>query len=75
MNIPSCTKFGFRIRTRGGATVDNLSIIGNDQSEAERKLRQIYPGCEILETRQQVAGGSRNGAVTYEEVVDLLSAG
>lgn len=75
MNILPVKKFGFRIRTRGGAEVDNLSILGNDQAEAERKLRQIYPGCEVLEIRQQIPGGARNGTATFEEVVDLISAG
>ena len=45
----SIVKYDFRIRTRNGAVVDNLSIFGRDELEAERKLRQIYQGCEILE--------------------------
>ncbi len=55
--------------------VDNLLIVGKDQSDAERKLRQVYQGCEILEARQQVVPVLRNGLLTYEEVVDLISAG
>lgn len=52
----SPAKYGFRIRTRSGAVVDNLSIYGRDELDAERKLRQIYLGCEILfESRRQVA--------------------
>lgn len=67
-------KYCFRIRTRNGAIVDNLSIFGNDEVEAERKLRQIYQGCEILESHQQAAS-LRGGALTYEDVVDLISSG
>lgn len=46
---PVMTKFGFKIRTRGGMVVDNLTIPGRTQQEAERKLLQIYRHCEILE--------------------------
>jgi len=45
-------KFGFRIRTRGGSVVDNLAIQGRDLAEAERKLRQVYHHCVVLETRE-----------------------
>jgi hypothetical protein len=75
MQILKSRKFGFRIRTRGGVTVDNLLILGEDQNEAERKMRQVYPGCEIIETRVQVDFGGRSGPMTYEDVVDLISAG
>lgn len=42
-------KFGFRIRTRSGLPVDNLVIQGRDQADAERKLKQVYHHCEILD--------------------------
>jgi hypothetical protein len=50
---PSSTtqKYGFRIRTRQGFTVEHLTIHGRDEADAERKLRQIYQHCEILERR------------------------
>jgi hypothetical protein len=66
-------KYGFRIRTRSGAVVDNLAIFGKDEPDAERKLRQIYLGCEILEAKRLVFNAHRNGPMTYEEVVDLIS--
>ena len=44
-------KFGFRIQTRGGSVVDNLVIQGRDRDDAERKLRQVYHHCTILEER------------------------
>lgn len=66
-------KYGFRIRTRNGAVVDNLLIFGKDEPDAERKLRQIYLGCEILEAKRLVIQAPRCGPVTYEEVVDLIS--
>ena len=74
MQISPSAKFGFRIRTRSGAVVDNLLIFGRDEPDAERKLRQIYLGCEILEAKRLVIQAPRMGPVTYEEVVDLISA-
>ena len=70
---PSATKYGFRIRTRNGAVVDKLSICGRDEKDAERKPRQIYLGCEILERRRLGALLPRTGPVSYEDVVDLIS--
>lgn len=73
MHAPLSMKYGFRIRTRSGAIVDNLMIFGRDEPEAERKLRQMYMGCEILETRNVASGGARSVPVSYEDVVDLIS--
>ena len=44
-------KFGFRIQTSAGMTVENLLIHGVDQEQAEAKLRQMYHRCTILECR------------------------
>jgi hypothetical protein len=44
-------KYGFRISTRSGLIVDNLLIHGKDEVDAERKLRQMYQHCKILECR------------------------
>jgi len=44
-------KFGFRIQTSAGMTVDNLVIHGVDQEQAELKLRKMYHRCTILECR------------------------
>ncbi len=75
MQSLSITKYGFRIRTRNGAIVENLSIFGQDESEAQRKLRQIYNDCEILESHsiQKTSVTGRNGHVCYEDVMDLLT--
>jgi hypothetical protein len=67
------TKYGFRIRTRNGSVVENLLIFGKDEPDAERKLRQIYMGCEILEAKRLVIQAPRSGPVTYEDIVDLIS--
>jgi hypothetical protein len=41
-------RFVFRIRTKSDGIVGNIVIEARDQYEAELKLRQRYPGCEIL---------------------------
>lgn len=76
------TKFGFRIRTRQGLIVEHLMIHGRDEADAERKLRQMYLHCEILErsvmqpatmqpslpSTSETADGS-----SFEEIVSLIS--
>lgn len=73
MFLSPTEKYGFRIRTRSGAVVDNLLIFGKSESDAERKLRQIYLGCEILEAKRLLIQAPRSGPVTFEDVVDLIS--
>jgi len=78
----STTKFGFRIRTRQGLVVEHLMIRGRDEADAERKLRQMYPHCEILERSVMQpavmqpayapAAGTPDGT-SFEEIVSLIS--
>ncbi|MBU1236099.1 MAG: hypothetical protein KJ634_06405 [Gammaproteobacteria bacterium] len=49
MLAPVLTKYGFRIKTRVGLVIGNLMIHGRDSEEAQRKLRQMYRDCEIIE--------------------------
>jgi len=46
-------RFGFHIRTRTGQKVENISIMAATQSDAERRLRQMYHHCEIVECNTQ----------------------
>ena len=64
-------KFGFKIKTRGGMTVDNLMVAARDRAEAERKLTQIYQRCEILDCQelQQVV---REDSLSLENVISLI---
>ena len=47
------TSYVFRIKTASGSVIGNVLIEARDQYEAESKLMQRYPDCEILgcETR------------------------
>lgn len=55
MRTIGTNKFGFRIRTRNGLTLNHLRIHAADAGEARRKLEQMYPYCEVLECRPPVA--------------------
>lgn len=73
MQPPVMTKFGFRIRTRQGLAVDNLVIQGRDEVDAERKLRQMYHGCEVVEC-MPMSGSARSVPPSFEDVVRLITA-
>ena len=70
----STTKFAFRIRTRTGMVVDHLAIHGRDEADAQRKLRQMYLYCEVLECRpvHPPARADREPA-SFEDVIRLVS--
>jgi hypothetical protein len=46
-------RYGFNIRTKTGQRVDNILILAASLPDAERRLRQMYIQCEILERREQ----------------------
>jgi hypothetical protein len=46
-------RFGFSIRTRTGQRVENISIMAGSLVDAERRLRQMYLQCEIVDYREQ----------------------
>jgi hypothetical protein len=66
------TKFGFRIRTRGGSVVENLQVQARDRAEAEEKIRQIYHQCEILEC-QEVTPTLRKEGLDLDDVLALIN--
>ena len=70
--LQAMKKFGFRIRTRGGSVVDNLTIQGRDLEEAERKLRQVYHHCVVLEARE-MQEASPGDAADFEGVITLIA--
>jgi hypothetical protein len=74
------TKYGFRIRTRDGMVVEHLMIHGRDEADAERKLRQMYLHCEILECNvmqpammQPTKRSPGPAAASFEDVISLIS--
>jgi hypothetical protein len=65
-------KYGFRIRTRSGGTVDNLQVQANDRAEAEAKIGQIYRNCEILECHEVTPTLKKEG-LDLEDVIALIN--
>lgn len=70
--MTAMSKFGFRIKTRGGMVVENLVVQARDQAEAEQRIRQIYHHCEILECNALIPG-TRGEGVDLEGVISLIS--
>ena len=66
-------RFGFTIRTRLGQRVDNIQIMAATLDDAERRLRQMYVSCEIIERREQRVP-RRNDTLDVEHVIGLISA-
>jgi hypothetical protein len=65
-------KYGFRIRTRGGMLVENLQVQAPDREEAERKIRQIYHQCEIIECQELTPTLKKEG-LDLEDVIELIN--
>ena len=65
------TKFGFKIKTRGGMIVDNLLVAARDRAEAERKIMQIYHQSEILEC-VEVQPQFKEEGISFENVIALI---
>jgi hypothetical protein len=68
----SLQKYGFRIKTRNGLILDNLSVQARDRGEAERRITQIYHYCEILACHEN-ATTAHAGAADVEGVIALIS--
>lgn len=67
-------KFDFSILTRDGQKVESIVIAGNDEAEAERKLRQMYRYCQIVSCNARDAGEGRNQQVmSVEDILSLIS--
>ena len=64
-------KFGFKIKTRGGMIVENLTVAARDRTEAERKINQIYHRCEILEC-QELRPTVKEDGLDVEGAINLI---
>ncbi len=66
-------KFVFSIRTRDGQKVENIVIAGRDKAEAERKLKQMYRYCEVVNCVARSMDGKSQQSMSVEEVLSLIS--
>lgn len=66
-------RYGFNIRTRLGQRVDNIHIMAATLQDAERRLRQMYVSCEIIERREQSVA-RRAETLDIRRVIGLIGA-
>jgi hypothetical protein len=66
------TKFTFRIRTRSDTPVENLMVQAADRAQAERRIQQMYPYCEIVECRELTAM-PRDEAASLDSILSIIS--
>ena len=66
-------RYGFNIRTHTGQRVENISIMAASQADAERRLRQMYQRCEVVECRAQLLGRLAD-ALDVASVIERMSA-
>jgi hypothetical protein len=64
-------KFAYRIRTRHGLVVEHLLIQGRDEADAEKKLRQMYQHCQILECSVRAAAPRKTATTQFKEVAAI----
>jgi hypothetical protein len=66
-------KFNFSVQTRGGSQIVNVVIGGQDQADAERKLRQMYRDCQILHCETRHVEEKQWQATSLEDILSIIS--
>ena len=66
------TKFTFSIRTRSGTPVENLMLQAADRAQAERRIMQMYPYCEIVQCRELTAM-PRDEAASLDSILSIIA--
>ena len=66
-------KFDFSIKTRDGQKVESIQIQGKDLPDAERKLRQMYHNCEVINCKTLFSEKTAGQSVDIEDVLTMIS--
>lgn len=66
-------KYDFSVKTRNGQKVDSIQIFGRDLPDAERKLRQMYLNCEILQYKVIDPEHKVSQSADIEDVLSLIA--
>lgn len=66
-------KFDFTVQTRGGSQIVCVAIAGKDQEDAERKLRQMYRDCLVLNCEIRHIEKKPSQATSLEDILSLIS--
>ena len=67
-------RYGFNIRCKHGQPVENILIMAATQGDAERRLRQMYQQCQIVEC-QEHSVPRRLDTLDIEGAIGIISAG
>ena len=65
-------RYGFNIKTKHGQRVENILIMAATQDDAERRLRQMYHHCVIVECMEQRVP-RRLEPLDVDSVIGLIS--
>lgn len=66
-------KFDFSVNTRDGQKVESIQIYGKDLPDAERKLRQMYHHCEVINCKAIESGNKLSQSADIEELLSLIA--
>ena len=65
-------RYGFNIRTKHGQRVENILIMAATQDDAERRLRQMYHQCVIVECMEHTVP-RRLEPLDVDSLIGLIS--
>lgn len=66
-------KVDFSVLTRDGQKVDSIIIAGNDQQDAERKLRQMYHHCRVISCEIKQSETKYLQAMSFEDILTSIT--
>ena len=66
-------RYGFNIKTKHGQRVENIQIMAATQTDAERRLRQMYHYCEIIDCSEPSVP-RRVDTLDVEGIIGMISA-
>lgn len=65
-------KYDFSVKTRDGQKVESILIAGKDQTDAERKLHQMYRNCVVTRCEVRYPDDKYCQAVFIEDILNLI---
>lgn len=65
-------KYEFSLRTRGGQRVEKITIQALDRETAEKRLRQMYMQCDVLDCVERPAE-IRQENLDVEGIINLIT--
>jgi hypothetical protein len=65
-------KYSFSVTTKNGQLVEHIQIFGVDLPDAERKLRQMYLHCEVMQCKTVDSDKRVLQSADIEDVLSLI---